>query len=110
MEISWSDFEKVEIRIGRITKAESFPEAKVPSYKLEIDFGAFGRKRTSAHITNYSLEELPGKYVVAVVNFPKKQIANFMSEVLVLGSTSNGGVILLTVDKPDKVSLGDRVG
>ncbi|MCL5007356.1 MAG: tRNA-binding protein [Candidatus Marsarchaeota archaeon] len=110
MEIAYSDFEKVEMRLGRIIKAEPFPEAKVPSYKLEVDFGPLGVKRTSAHITNYKLQELQGKYVVAVVNFPKKQVANFMSEVLVLGSLSKNGVVLLTPDKPENVSLGDRIG
>ena len=110
MEISWNDFQKVDMRVGRIVSAEEFPEAKVPSYRLKLDFGPLGIKNSSAHITNYSLKELPGKYVVAVVNFPKKQVANFMSEVLVLGSLSKDGVVILTLDKPENADLGDRIG
>lgn len=82
MEISWNDFEKVEIRVGTIINVQNFPKAKRPAYILEIDFGSeLGIKKSSAQITNrYSLEDLLQKQIVAVVNFPKKQIANLMSE------------------------------
>lgn len=84
--ITWSDFEKIELRVGTILAAEDFPEAKNPAYQLTIDFGDFGVKKSSAQITKlYQKEDLVGKQVVAVTNFPSKQIANFMSECLVLG-------------------------
>lgn len=84
--ISWSDFEKIEVRAGTVLEVSDFPEARNPSYKLKIDFGPYGIKQSSAQITRlYSKEELPGKQVIAVINFPPKQIANFMSECLVLG-------------------------
>ncbi|MFD1096622.1 tRNA-binding protein [Salegentibacter chungangensis] len=88
MEISWSDFEKVQMHVGTILEAEDFPEARIPAYKLLIDFGEeIGRRKTSAQITDlYKKEDLVGHQVVAVINFPKKQIANFMSECLVLGA------------------------
>ena len=111
MEINWNDFEKVEIRVGTILKAEDFPKAKKPAYQLTIDFGEkLGVKRSSAQITNrYSIEDLEGKQIVAVVNFPKKQIANFMSECLVLGSVgANNDIVLLNPDH--KVENGLRVG
>ena len=111
MEINWNDFEKVEIRVGTILKAENFPKAKKPAYQLTIDFGEkLGVKRSSAQITNrYSIEDLEGKQIVAVVNFPKKQIANFMSECLVLGSVgANNDIVLLNPDH--KVENGLRVG
>lgn len=103
--ISWSDFEKVDIRVGTITKAEVFAEVRNPAYKLLIDFGEeLGTKKSSAQITGlYQPEELLGKQVVAVVNFPVKQIANFFSECLVLGVVgSNKEIALLTPDKPVK--------
>jgi tRNA-binding protein len=94
--IAWSDFEKIEIRVGTVLDAEDFPEAKNPSYKLLIDFGEFGKRKSSAQITDfYRKEELKGKQVVAVVNFPPKQIANFMSECLVLGVVKGKTVVLL---------------
>jgi tRNA-binding protein len=97
MEISWSDFEKVEMRVGTVIRAEEFPEAQHPAYKMQIDFGSeLGIKKTSAQITaKYSLDELVGKQVIAVVNFPKKQIGPFMSECLVLGTVDGKDVTVL---------------
>lgn len=102
--ISWSDFIKIEMRIGTIISAEIFKEVKKPAYKLQVDFGEYGIKKTSAQITKlYSTEELIGKQVVAVVNFPKKQIANMMSECLILGGLGdNKEVTLLTPERPIK--------
>ena len=95
------DFEKLDIRAGTILEAKKFEKARKPAYKLEIDFGEeIGIKKSSAQITNlYSLDELKGKQVLAVVNFPPRQIADFMSEVLVLGTNSKEGIILITPDK-----------
>lgn len=95
--ITWPDFAKVDIRVGTIVKVNDFPEARNPAYQLHIDFGAdLGVKKTSAQITTrYSKEELVGRQVTAVVNFPKKQIANFMSECLILGAVDGADVILL---------------
>lgn len=99
--LSWTDFEKVEMRVGTILEANDFPEAHNPSYQLLIDFGSeIGQRKTSAQLTLlYSKEELVGKQVVAVVNFPKKQIANFMSECLVLGAVEGKSVTLLQPDR-----------
>lgn len=110
LSLSWQDFEKVEMRIGTILEVSNFPEAKKPAYKLSIDFGPeIGIKKTSAHITKrYQKEDLLGKQVVAVVNFPKKQIGNFMSECLVLGSVNEDEVVLLSSDL--KVANGLRIG
>ncbi len=84
--ISWDDFEKVEMRVGTVISVSDFPKARNPSYKLTIDFGEFGIKKSSAQITHkYTIDELVGKQIIAVVNFPPKQIADFMSECLVLG-------------------------
>ena len=101
MAISYSDFEKVEIRTGTILEVNDFPGAKKPAFQLIIDFGIHGIKRSSAQITShYTKEELLGKQIVAVVNFPAKQIANFFSECLVLGAIqTDGSVILLQPDK-----------
>ncbi|HTQ66202.1 MAG TPA: tRNA-binding protein [Puia sp.] len=110
MTISWDDFEKIEIRVGTITEVSDFPKAKKPAYKLSIDFGDAGVKKSSAQITQlYLKEELAGKQVIAVINFPPKQIADFFSECLVLGVyTDKKEVVLLTPDK--KVENGWRVG
>ena len=94
--ITWHDFKRVELRVGTVVAVEQFPEAKRPAYKLTIDFGEFGIKRSSAQITvHYTAEQLVGKQVVAVINFPKKQVANFMSEVLVTGFADASGAIVL---------------
>lgn len=108
--VNFEDFEKLDIRVGTILEATNFDKAKRPAYKLKIDFGEeIGIKNSSAQITNiYSLEELVGKQILAVVNFPKKQIADFMSEVLVLGTYSKEGVVLIRPDK--KVDNGDKLG
>ena len=99
--IEWSDFERVQIMVGTIVKAEEFPEARKPAYKLWVDLGALGVKQSSAQITEaYALTTLVGKQVVCVTNFPPKQIGPVMSEVLVTGFPSETGhVILATPDK-----------
>src|SRR4030095_14049726 len=96
--ISWDDFEKIDIRVGTVTEVSDFPKAKKPSYQLKIDFGELGFKNSSAQITTlYNKDELIGKQVIAVVNFPRKQIANFFSECLVLGVyTADKEVVLLS--------------
>ena len=111
MEIHWNDFEKVEMRVGTILSAKDFEKAHKPAYILEIDFGKeLGIKRSSAQITQrYNKEELIGKQVVSVVNFPKKQIANLMSECLVLGAVGpENDIVLLNPDF--KVENGLRIG
>jgi tRNA-binding protein len=100
--IAWNDFEKVELRVGTILEATDFPQARKPAYKVKVDFGRFGIKWTSAQITkHYTKEELTGRQVLGVINFPAKQIANFMSEFLLTGfADENGDIILAAVDKP----------
>jgi tRNA-binding protein len=108
-EITWEQFEAVDMRVGRVAAVEEFPEARVPAWKLEIDFGPeLGKKRSSAQIINYDRDELEGTLVVAVVNFPPKRIGPFVSEVLVLGALDDEkGVILLRPDQD--VEPGDRI-
>ena len=108
--ISWSDFEKIDIRTGTIIEVNDFPQARRPAYQLSIDFGELGIKKSSAQITaNYSKEELLNRQIIAVVNFPPKQIANFVSECLVLGVyDENKNVILLQPGKP--VANGMKIG
>lgn len=108
-EITFSDFEKVEIRVGKVIKVEDFPKARKPAYQLWIDFGDFGIKKSSAQITKlYSKEELVGQLITAVTNFPPRQVADFMSEVLVLGVVLDNGEVVLI--KPERdVSLGQRI-
>jgi len=109
-QIQWADFEKVDIRVGRVLEVEDFPEARNPSYLLRIDFGPeLGVKRSAAAIRDlYAKEEISNRLVVAVVNFPPKQIATHISEVLVLaGVNSDGSMRLLQPD--DEVQLGARV-
>lgn len=108
--ITWNDFEKIDIRTGTIIGVNDFPNAKKPAYQLTIDFGELGFKKTSAQITRlYNKEDLIDKQVVAVVNFPIKQISTFFSECLILGVYDNDNdVILLTTDK--KTLNGLRIG
>ena len=107
--ITWNDFEKVDMRVGTVVNVEDFPKARNPAYKLTIDFGSLGIKKTSAQITKlYKKEDLINKQVIAVVNFPPKQIANFISEVLVLGVVGNEKEVILL--KPDqKTENGLRI-
>ena len=107
---TFDDFMKLDIRVGTIIDAKVFEKARKPAYQLQVDFGEeIGVKKSSAQITNhYQPEELVNKQVLAVVNFPPRQIANFMSEVLVLGTYSEDGVVLITPDKI--VKNGDKLG
>ena len=102
-QIEWSDFERVELRAGTIVSAEAFPEARNPAYKLLVDFGPdIGRKKSSAQITDlYTVEELVGRQVLAVINFPPKQVGPFMSECLVTGfRRDDGHIVLASVERP----------
>ena len=110
MEIAWADFEKVDMRVGRVTEAQPFPEARRPALKLWIDFGGLGVKRSSAQLTaHYRAADLVGRLVVAVMNFPPKQIGPFVSEVLVLGAYNESGEVVLL--HPDKaVTPGSKIG
>ena len=107
--IDYDDFQKVDIRVGRVVKAEPFPEARKPAYKLWVDFDKLGVKRSSAQITkHYTIEELIGRQVLAVVNFPPRQIGPVMSEVLTLGfPDAEGNVVLVGVDRD--LPLGGRL-
>jgi tRNA-binding protein len=109
-QISLEDFQAVDIRVGTVTAVEEFPEARRPAWKLTVDFGPeVGVKRSSAQITHYGRDELEGRQVVAVVNFPPRRIGPFLSEVLVLGALDDDkGVVLLRPDS--EVAPGDRIG
>ena len=108
-DLSWDEFERVDMRVGRVIAVDEFPEARRPAWKLTIDFGEeIGIRRSSAQIAHYERAELEGTQVVAVVNFPPKQIGPFMSECLVIGALdAEQGVILLRPDR--EVALGDRI-
>lgn len=108
-QITWNEFERVELRVGTIIEALEFPEARRPAYKLKIDFGEFGLRKSSAQITDhYKPEELVGKQVLAVLNFPPKQIGPFVSECLTTGAADEAGkVVLLSPDH--KVPNGSRL-
>ena len=107
--LGWEEFARVDMRVGRILEVTDFPEARRPAWKLRLDFGPeLGQRRSSAQITTYSRDDLVGRLVVAVVNFPPKQIGRFMSECLVLGTYSDGIVLLL--DPAPEAVPGDRVG
>ncbi|MDH5366299.1 MAG: tRNA-binding protein [Cyclobacteriaceae bacterium] len=108
-QINWKDFEKIELRVGEITKVETFPEARNPAYKIWVNLGELGIKKSSAQITHhYEIGELIGKQVICVCNFPVKQIGSFLSEILITGfPDTNNNVILATSDKnvPNGVKL-----
>ena len=106
--IEWGDFTKVDMRVGQIVSVSDFPEARNPSYILNVDFGPLGTKKTSAQVTNYKKEDLLDRLVVVVFNFPPKQIGPIMSEVLVLGAVENDGTVRLLKPDPD-CELGSRV-
>lgn len=108
-EITWSDFQKIDMRVGKIIDAEPFAKARNPAYKLWVDFGEMGVLKTSAQITEqYTPEEIIGNQIIAIVNFPKKQIADFMSECLVMGIYTPQGVVLLSPEK--SVANGSVIG
>ena len=109
-EISWNDFEKVELRIGTILEVEDFPEARKPAYKLKIDFGKeIGIKKSSVQITDlYKKEELKGKQIIGVVNFPPRQIGPFMSEVLTTGFIKEDGKVVIAIPE-QKVPNGSKL-
>lgn len=108
-EITWSDFEKVELRVGTILEAHDFPEARKPAYQLKVDFGPFGIKQSSAQITkHYTKADLIGRQVLGVINFPKKQIGKFMSECLITGlADENGDIVLSALER--KVPNGQKL-
>ena len=109
MALTWEEFRKVDIRVGKVLAAEDFPEARNPSYRLTVDFGPLGVKRSSAAVRSwYAKADLVGRHVLAVVNFPPKQIANVLSEVLVLGAVQPGGEVVLLRPDAEK-ALGARV-
>ena len=100
--INWADFERVALHAGTVLDVLDFPEARKPAYKVKVDFGPFGIKWTSAQITkHYTKDSLIGRQIIGVINFPKKQIANFFSEFLLTGfADHNGDIVITTVDKP----------
>jgi tRNA-binding protein len=110
MSLTWAEFEKVDMRVGVVVDAQPFPEARRPAYRLWVDFGPLGIKRSSAQITHhYPVADLVGRRVIAVVNFPPKQIGPFLSEVLVLGAYDERGEVVLL--QPDtEVSPGAKIG
>jgi len=109
-EIAWDDFAKIDMRVGRIVAVEDFPEARQPAWKLRVDFGPeIGERRSSAQIRNYERDELDGRLVIGVVNFPPKQIGPVRSECLVMGTYTSDGVVLLLNPERD-ATPGDRVG
>jgi tRNA-binding protein len=109
-DLAWDEFMRVDMRVGRIVEVEDFPEARKPAWKLRVDFGAeIGVRRSSAQISNYAREALVGRMVIAVVNFPPKQIGPVRSECLVLGTYTADGTVLLLTPEPE-AALGDRVG
>ena len=108
-ELTWDEFEAVDMRVGRVLEVSDFPEARRPAWKLRIDFGSeVGERRSSAQIKNYERSELEGRQVVAVVNFPPKQIGPFMSECLVLGAINADGAVIL-LDPDPGAEPGDRI-
>nr|MBC7611473.1 tRNA-binding protein [Pseudopedobacter sp.] len=109
MEINWQDFEKVELRAGTVLEVLNFPEARKPAYKVKVDFGEFGIQWSSAQITfHYQKEDLVGRQIIGVINFPKKQIGKFMSEFLVTGfADENGNIVLSTLQR--KVPNGSKM-
>ena len=109
-DLGWDEFMRVDMRVGRILEVEEFPEARRPAWKLRVDFGEqVGVRRCSAQITNYGRDELVGRLVIGVVNFPPKQIGPMRSECLVLGTDTTDGTGLLRAPEP-AAALGDRVG
>jgi tRNA-binding protein len=110
LDLGWDEFARVDMRVGRIVEVQEFPEARRPAFKLELDFGEeIGPRRSSAQITNYTRDDLVGRLVIAVVNFPPKQIGPFMSECLVLGTYTADRLVLLLNPEPG-AAPGDRVG
>jgi len=108
-ELTWDQFEAVDMRVGRVIEVQDFPEARHPAWKLRIDFGPeIGERRSSAQIANYERLELEGRQVVAVVNFPPKQIGPFMSECLVLGAVAEDGTVIL-LEPRQGAEVGDRI-
>ena len=101
-EIFWETFQTIELRAGTVLEVLDFPEARKPAYKIKVDFGTFGTKWSSAQLTkHYSKSDLTGRQIIGVINFPKKQVANFMSEFLITGfADENGDIVLTTVEQP----------
>lgn len=109
-QLTWKEFMKVEMRVGTIIAAEQFKEARNPAYKMTIDFGEYGTKKTSAQITElYEVEKLIGEQIIAVVNFPPKQIANMMSECLILGGVGENKEVTL-IEPERKIQNGTKIG